>query len=84
MCHMLAIGSELLCIVMHNHEAWFFNKNVFFCVKVATCVSRTRQNYTKALTIFEKNNNNNDNKGYVMLNLFINFAYIRSYDQTKT
>lgn len=45
-------------------------------------MSRTRQNYTKALTISEKENNKS--KGNVVLNVFIDFAYIRSYDQTKT
>ena len=78
---MPVIALELLRIVMHNHVAWFFNRNVFFFVKVTTCVSRTRQNYTKALTVSEKENKS---KGNVVLNVFSNFAYIRSYDQTKT
>ena len=38
MCDMPVIALELLRIVMHNHVAWFFNRNVFFFVKVTTCV----------------------------------------------
>ena len=37
MCHMPVIALELLRIVMHNHVAWFFNRNVFFCESNNVC-----------------------------------------------
>ena len=37
MCHIPVIALELLRIVMHNHVAWFFNRNVFFCKSNNVC-----------------------------------------------